>query len=114
MILHHLLGGEQHRIYADLSDSNLFRQYGFLQSAAVAAMNVKRLMVSATLVKALNYHAIACLHPNAGEYRPCPVKAGSYEPPEHFHVPEPAGGIARCMNSSNNGTVNAVSPCFGL
>ena len=88
MILHHLLGGEQHRIYADLSRSNLSRQYRFLKSAVAAAINVKRPLVSATLVKALNYHAIACLHPNAGEYRPCPVKAGSYEPPEHFHVPE--------------------------
>ena len=34
----------------------------------------------------INYHAIACLHTNAGEYRPCSVKVGGYAPPEHYRV----------------------------
>ena len=36
--------------------------------------------------KAIDYHAIACLHMNAGEYRPCPVRVGDYTPPEHYRV----------------------------
>jgi Fic family protein len=38
------------------------------------------------LLKALNFQAIACLHVNAGEYRPCPVSVGNYNPPEHYRV----------------------------
>ena len=42
--------------------------------------------LSQTIIKALNFQAIACLHTNAGEYRPCPVTVGDYRPPEHYRV----------------------------
>ncbi len=41
---------------------------------------------SQTVIKALNFQAIACLHTNAGEYRPCPVEVGDYRPPDHYRV----------------------------
>ncbi|MDE0331092.1 MAG: Fic family protein [Nitrospinae bacterium] len=50
------------------------------------ALRTQRPFLSQALIKALNYHAIACLHVNAGEYRPCEVKVGSYEPPAHYRV----------------------------
>ena len=62
------------------------RHYGFLESVVEAALAVNRPLLSQTVIKAINYHAIACLHPYAGEYRPCPVIVGDYEPPDHYRV----------------------------
>ena len=45
-------------------------------------------MISTALLTALNYHAIACLHVNAGQYRPCEVTVGDHDPPAHHRVPE--------------------------
>ncbi len=44
-------------------------------------------MLSIEVIKALNYHAISCLHVSPGEFRPCPVTVGDYNPPAHFQVP---------------------------
>lgn len=38
------------------------------------------------MIKALNFHAISCLHSYAGEYRPCQVTVGPHIPPEHYRV----------------------------
>lgn len=70
MILYELFETENHLAYVALSADNLSRQYDFLRSIVVAAINAGQPMISTTLVKALNYHAISCLHVNAGEYRP--------------------------------------------
>ena len=88
MILYEIFQNEGHPAYRDLSADNLARQYDFLKSIVVAAIAADRPMVSTALIKALNYHAIACLHVNAGEYRPCPVEVGKHLPPEHYRVPE--------------------------
>ncbi len=88
MILYELVGSEQHQTYQDLSIDNLERQYSFLRSIITAACAMNRPMISTAIIKALNTHAISCLHVNAGEYRPCPVTAGSYNPPDHYRVPE--------------------------
>ena len=45
-----------------------------------------RPFLSQTLIKALNFHAIACLHVNAGDYRPCQVRVGAHIAPEHYRV----------------------------
>ena len=45
-------------------------------------------MISTAIIQALNFHAICCLHVNAGEYRPCPVAVGNFSPPAHYRVPE--------------------------
>lgn len=47
---------------------------------------MERPFLSQTVLKALNFHAIACLHTHAGEYRPCEVTVGPYRPPEFFRV----------------------------
>ena len=58
---------------------------------------MRRNSVARYLIKAFNYHAIACLHPNAGMHRLCQVnvvgrdESGNpvtvYAPPEHYAVP---------------------------
>ncbi len=86
MILHEILGGEQHAVYQALEVANGNRQYDFLQSIVSVCLAVQRPFLSATIVKALNFHAITCLHTNAGEYRPCEVTVGPYNPPAHHRV----------------------------
>ena len=87
MILYELVGcNEDHAAYHALEVSNGERHYSFLKSVVLAALGVSRFFLSQTVIKAINYHAIACLHTNAGEYRPCPVTVGEYSPPEHYRV----------------------------
>lgn len=87
MILFELTGrSEDHPAYRELHVSNGERHYGFLQSLVTAALSIDRPFLSQTVIKAINYHAIACLHTDAGEYRPCSVQVGDYRPPEHDRV----------------------------
>jgi hypothetical protein len=86
VILHEILGSEQHPIYQDLEIANGNRQYDFLRSIVSASLAVQRPFLSSHIVKAFNFQAITCLHTNAGEYRPCPVKVGDYLPPDHYRV----------------------------
>ena len=89
MILFELVGRtEDHPAYQTLATSNGARHCDFLYFAVLAALEVDRPFLSQTVIKAINYHAIACLHPCAGEYRPCPVEVGSYSPPEHYRIPD--------------------------
>ena len=64
---------EQHPLYQKLTIENGSRQYSFLQSVVGASVAAGRPFLSSLIVKALNFHAIACLHAYAGEYRPCEV-----------------------------------------
>ena len=86
MILFEITGKEDHSSYQELEIANGNRQYDFLRSMVGAAVDLKRPFLSQQLLKALNYHAIACLHTHAGEFRPCPVTVGEYEPPAHYRV----------------------------
>lgn len=90
MIVHEILETENHPVYKALEVANGNRQYDFLQSAVKVALELGRPFLSSAVIKALNYHAIACLHTHAGEYRPCPVKVGqdadAYMPPAHYRV----------------------------
>ena len=90
MIVYELTGTEQRSEYQNLEKSNLVRQLKFLQSIVTTAVSLERKLLSQTIIKALNFHAIACLHVNAGEYRPCQVDVGTdenlYIPPEHYRV----------------------------
>jgi fido (protein-threonine AMPylation protein) len=88
MFVHDLVGSEQHPVYHQLAAENLGRQYSFLRSLTLASLQLGQPMLSIEVLKALNYHAISCLHANAGEFRPCPVTVGTdFEPPPHFKVP---------------------------
>lgn len=86
MILFELLSTENHPVYQELEVANGNRQYDFLRSIVVASLAVGRPFLSQNVLKALNFQAIACLHTNAGEYRPCPVTVGAYNPPDHYRV----------------------------
>ena len=78
---------ESHPVYQELAIENGSRQYDFLQSIVKASINIQRPLLSQGVIKALNFHAIACLHGNAGEYRPCAVQVGnSYIPPDYYRV----------------------------
>lgn len=82
MVVFELVGGsEDHPIYKKLAASSLERQYDFLDSIIVAALESQWFQVSEGLICALNHHAIACLHDNAGEYRPGAVTVGDHNPP---------------------------------
>lgn len=87
MILHLIAGGtENHPVYQELQVSNVARQYDFLLSAASASLSVGKSFLSTHIIKALNFHAITCLHTNAGEFRPCEVTVGTHTPPPFYLV----------------------------
>lgn len=86
MILFELTNSEQHPAYQALEISSGERHYSFLQSIVAASIDVGRPFLSQYVLKAINYHAIACLHTNAGEFRPCEVVVGTHTPPQHFRV----------------------------
>ena len=108
MILFELVGSEEHHAYNDLSIDNLQRQYSFVRSLIKAHLNVNRPMISTAVILALNAHAIACLHVNAGQYRPCPVDVGDYKPPAHYRVPELMNAFINDVNRHWE-SVDAVS-----
>ena len=86
MILYELTGSESHPAYQELEISNGNRHYSFLESIVVASLAVGRPFLSQHVIKALNFHAISCLHISPGEYRPCEVTVGGYVPPAHYRV----------------------------
>jgi Fic/DOC family len=86
LILFELFGTETNPVYQELEISNGNRQYDFLRSIVVAALAANCRFLSQQVICALNYHAIACLHVNAGDYRPWNVNVGTYQPPEHYRV----------------------------
>ena len=86
MIVYEVTGTEQHPVYKRLEYFNSDRQLYFLESMVEAALKLQRRFLSQTLIKALNFHAIACLHVNAGEYRPCEVAVDDFHPPAHYRV----------------------------
>jgi Fic family protein len=86
VIIFEITNSENHPVYQSLEISNGNRQYDFLRSIVVASLQVGRPFLSQTILKALNYHAITCLHSHAGEYRPWFVEVGDYKPPPHYRV----------------------------
>lgn len=90
MILINVAGGnEAHPVYQALAAANGRRQGDFLRSIVEASLALRRSQLSLHVLKALNFHALACLHPNAGEYRQCPAVSveGTHLFPDHHRVP---------------------------
>ncbi len=92
MIVYDLTGGEDNPHYQSLQLDNLIRQYDFLRSIIATAVGLNHQRVTDSVLHALNYHAIACLHSEAGEYRTVPVVVArngnvEYSPPDHSAVP---------------------------
>ena len=102
MILFDLVGGDESAPgYASLEASNGIRHYDFLKSIVQTAIDHDRKFLSQTILKALNFHAIACLHPNAGSYRPCAVEVGgNHNFPQHWQLPDLMDDFVNQVNRS--------------
>lgn len=87
MIVFELVGTEQHPEYQKLAVENGERQYSFIRSLVEAAIGLNRPMLSLEVIKALNYHAISCLHVSSGQFRPCEVQVGNHIPVQFWQVP---------------------------
>lgn len=90
-----LVADESNPVYQELTIANLNRQYGLLRSLVDASINLNRPMLSHEVIKALNYHAIACLHSSCGVWRPCDVTVGSGET---LFTPPPSWAVPGLMN----------------
>lgn len=103
MIVYDLTGGEDNPHYQSLQLDNLIRQYDFLRSIITTAVRLNHHELTGSVLQALNYHAIACLHSEAGQYRNVPVVVGTngnveYTPPHHGEV----AGLVRDFVTSVN------------
>lgn len=115
MILFELCGeSEQHPAYQGLEISNVNRQYDFLRSLVTAALATERPFLSTHIIKALNFHAITCLHTNAGEYRPCQVKVGNHMPPAHYRVEALMDDLVNVVNRNWEGTDSVTLAAYVL
>lgn len=90
---------ESNPVYQALQISNVARQYEFLRSIVAAAIAADRRFLSQHVIKALNFHAITCLHANAGEYRPWFVEVGNHVPPPHYRVQPLMDDFVNLVNS---------------
>ncbi len=86
MIVFEIVNREDNQVYKDLEQENGERHYDFLRSVVLSSIALQKPFLSADIIKALNFHAIACLHIHSGEYRPCEVHVGNYQPPEYIRV----------------------------
>ncbi|OWQ46254.1 hypothetical protein CDL60_16815 [Roseateles noduli] len=101
MVLFELCGRtEAHPLYQQFAKHNNARQYDVLRSLVIANLAAGRHFLSAHLLKVLNFHAITCLHTNAGEYRPCAVRVGDNVPPEHYVVESSIDDFVNEVNRS--------------
>jgi hypothetical protein len=90
---------ESNPVYQALQISNVARQYDFLRAIVAAAIAADRRFLSQHVIKALNFHAITCLHANAGEYRPWFVEVGNHVPPPHYRVQAMMDDFVNFVNS---------------
>jgi len=85
VIIFELVGTESDPNYQTLAIENLDRQYRFVESVYHACVGLNRIMLSGEVIRALNYHAIACLHVSAGQWRPCAVRTTREDGTEHLY-----------------------------
>ncbi len=90
MDLYAKYGDEQHPVYLEMASANYTRYSGFLLSIIDSAIASNQSWLSEQIIKAINFHAIVALNPEAGQYRPGYVEVGDYVPP-------PADQVASSM-----------------
>lgn len=84
--MYQFVKSEDHPAYQKMEVGNIKRQYDFLMDLIETAADVRRPFLSHHIIRSLNFHAITCLHTNAGEYRPCQVLVSNHTPPAHYEV----------------------------
>jgi Fic family protein len=120
VIVFELVNREDHPVYQKLQIANGNRHYSFLRSIVEASLEMGKPFLSQHVLKALNFHAITCLHTNPGEYRPCPVYvkdvAGNiiYTPPEHYRVSALMDDFVNSINRSWDATDDVVLATYVL
>ena len=90
---------ENDPLYKEVEAANGSRHYNFLQSMIDAANKSGRLELTHGLIKAVNFHAIAGLHAEAGVYRSGPVTVGDLTLPDHTEVPILMDGFIKLVNT---------------
>jgi fido (protein-threonine AMPylation protein) len=114
VIVFELVQTENHPVYQSLQVSNGNRQYDFLRSIIEASIQMQKIFLSQNIIKAFNFHAITCLHPYAGDYRPCPVTVGAHRPPEFYRVPALMDDFVNTVNRSWDSTDPVVLATYVL
>ncbi|MEB2605985.1 Fic family protein [Burkholderia cenocepacia] len=115
MIVFDLVGdNEDHPVYQSLTIQNGARQYDFLRSVVETALVLDRPFLSTQVIKALNYHAIACLHAYAGEFRPCQVYVGTHTPPAEYRVQALMDDFVNWMNLNLKSVDPVVLAAYAL
>ncbi|MCH2456711.1 MAG: Fic family protein [Henriciella sp.] len=116
MILFDLIPTEDSQPYQTLQVCNLDRQYAFLNSIVEASISTGRLYLSQAVIKAFNYHAIVCLHADAGQFRPhgVEIKGGKHQPPPWFHVQAQMDDMVNSINRSWDATDPLVLASYAL
>ena len=88
MLVHGLVESDAHPVSRKLEAENLGRVYSFLRSATSAGLELGQPVLSVDLIKAIHAHALAGLHPSAGQFRTSAVEVGDdFTPPSHEQVP---------------------------
>ncbi|MDH7797496.1 MULTISPECIES: Fic family protein [unclassified Beijerinckia] len=114
MIIFELTNTEKHPVYEALEVANGNRHYDFLQSIVGAVLAMDRQFLSQHVIKALNFHAITCLHTNPGEYRPCEVRVNNHTPPQHHRVQALMDDLVNMVNRGWETTDPVVLATFVL
>lgn len=76
-----LTGSEQHPVYQYVEAGNRHRHYDFLNAMIEASLQLQHRDLSHSLIKSINFHAIAGLHGQAGRYRVTDIPEWDWPPP---------------------------------
>ena len=119
MNLYELPLGEENAIYKQVAASNTRRHYSFLLWMIHSALQSEKPWLSESLIKALNFHAIAGLHSAAGQYRDgyVEVKKGEqvvFKPPDFHRVPGLMEDFVNSINWHWQNTQSIVVAAYAL
>ena len=114
MDLRELYGTEDHPVYQEMQARNIARYYGFLLDAIEISIQSGQTRLSHSLIRAVNFHAIAGLHEEAGQYRSRNVRVNTYLPPDYSEVHRLMGSFIVTVNSSWENTESTWLAAYAL
>lgn len=97
-----------------LATENTARHYSFLNSMIETAVVTGQLQVTHDLIQALNFHALAGLHPEAGNYRTIGVRAGERIAPPHTEVLPRMNAFVDLVNAAPSHIPSSVIAAYVL